>query len=278
MLRLDGVDFAYDGQPALKGVSLELPAGCLMGLLGPNGSGKSTLLRCASGLLRPQRGTVFLEGTALGALTSAEIARKVSVVAQDFYMDFGFTVRELVSLGRTPYMPAFGWESPRDRDMVERVLEETGLRELAERFVSEVSGGERQRAFIAMALAQEPALLLLDEPTSHLDVRHQFEIMELISRLHRQGKMTVLATFHDLTLAAAYCERAALLENGAIAAQGPTAEVLRPDRLQKIYGVAAWSGSHPLLPGRTLFAFAAGPEPARQSVSPPATPGEGARG
>ncbi len=257
MLRLEGVDFAYDGPPVLTGVSLSLPKGGLMGLLGPNGSGKSTLLRCASGFLAPQKGRVRLDGTPVESLSAAEIARKVAVVGQERFVEFGFTVRELVSLGRTPYMPAFGWEGPRDREAVGRVLDETGLEGLAGRLVSEISGGERQRAWIAMALAQEPDLLLLDEPTSHLDIHHQFEVMELISRLHRGGGVTVLATFHDLTLSALYCDQVALLEGGALAAQGPPPDVLKSETLQRVFGVSAWVGDHPLLPGRALFAFAA---------------------
>ncbi len=257
MLRFEGVEFAYDGDPVLKGVWLDLPKGGLMGLLGPNGSGKSTLLRCAGGLLRPRRGRVLLGGRPVESLSAAEVARRVAAVGQERYVEFGYTVRELVVLGRTPYMPAFGWEGPRDREVVDRVLGLTGLEGLSDRLVSEISGGERQRAWIAMALAQEPELLLLDEPTSHLDIHHQFEVMELISRSHREGGMTVLATFHDVTLAALYCERGALLDGGVVAAQGAPQDVLRPEILRKTFGVTAWAGEHPLIPGRALFAFSA---------------------
>lgn len=263
MLRLEAVDFAYEDHHVLKGISLDLPKGGFMGLLGPNGSGKSTLLRCASGLLRPRRGKVLLDGKPLGSLSVLEIARKVAVVGQESFIEFGYTVRELVSLGRTPYMPVFGWEGPRDREVVQRTLKETGLEGLAGRLVSEVSGGERQRAWIAMALAQEPDLLLLDEPTSHLDIHHQFDVMELIWRLHRERGVTVLATFHDLTLSALYCGRVALLDGGIVAAEGPPSEVLQPEVLRKVFGVTAWVGDHPLLPGRALFAFSANAGPSR---------------
>ena len=229
----------------LKGVNLTIRQGEVHALMGPNGSGKSTLLKVASGILLPQAGEALYRATPLSRWSKKLLAKEVAFVAQDLSLDLDFTIEELVSLGRTPHLSSLGWESERDRQIANRAMQETDILEFRHRSAMEISGGERQRAFIAMALAQEPAFMLLDEPVSHLDVRHQFEVMSLLSRLNEAG-MTLLITSHDLNLAAAYCRRIVLLSDGQVAGDAPPDAVLTPDKIREVYGVEAVCGTNPL--------------------------------
>ncbi len=267
MIELDRVTFSYGTQAVLEDITCSLPQGGFTGLLGPNGAGKTTLLRLACGTLIPAAGSVHLRGKDLRDLPRPEVAREIAVVGQQSFPGFGYTVKEIITMGRTPYLPPSGWLSTRDHQLVERAMEETEVTDLADRLLTEVSGGERQRVLIAMALAQEPALLLLDEPTSHLDVHHQFEVLELLRRLNREKGTTILATFHDMNLAASYCSRTILLDSGRLSAQGTPAEVLTADRLASVYKARAWVGKDPYL-GRPLFLFAPGDRGERNRTTP----------
>ncbi|HEU4754827.1 MAG TPA: ABC transporter ATP-binding protein, partial [Armatimonadota bacterium] len=180
LLELERVSFSYGAAPVLEEVSLQVAAGSMVGLLGPNGSGKSTLLALAAGLLKPGGGAVRLGGVLLEQVPPRERARQVAMVPQTLPAPFAFTVREWVSLGRTPYLSLLRGEREADRQAVDRALEQAGVAHLAGRLIGEISGGERQRAALAMALAQEPALLLLDEATAHLDLHHQAAILERV--------------------------------------------------------------------------------------------------
>ena len=242
-----GVDFCYyehDGL-VLRGVSLELGKGELVGLIGPNGSGKTTLLRVLSGLLAPNQGKVYLDGQDLCALSRRQIAQRVAVVPQELAMPFAFSAYEMVMMGRTPHVRPILGAGPRDRQVVAEKMELTATSVLAERPFSELSGGEKQRVIIAMALAQEPDILLLDEPTVHLDINHQVEILELIKRLNRQEDLTVLATMHDLNLAALYFDRLVLLDGGQVAANGSPAEVLREESIRQVFQANVQVQEHP---------------------------------
>src|SRR5579859_388485 len=188
MLVVDGVTFGYDRQPLLYDVHLQVRSGEMVGLLGPNGSGKTTLLRLISGVLRPHQGAVMLDGRDARTWGRREMARRVAVVPQEMHVPFAFTVEELVSLGRTPYSSLLGSPTKEDQRAVQSALQAADIESLAERFFNELSGGERQRVIVAMALAQRPALLLLDEPTSHLDIRYQIELLELVQRLNREDR------------------------------------------------------------------------------------------
>jgi iron complex transport system ATP-binding protein len=245
MLELRDVEFAYDQRPALRGVSLEAQPGRVVGLLGPNGAGKSTLVRLAAGLLRPRAGRVLLEGRDLRDLSRRRIAQRVALLPQDGRLPPAFTVWEIASLGRTPHLGWLGAEGPNDRAVVLRALELTDAAALAARPVDELSGGERQRVLLARALAQEPSVLLLDEPTLHLDLGHQVGLLELVVRLARQDGLAVLAVFHDLNLAAQSCDELALLSRGRIVAVGPPDEVLRSPTVSQVYGVDLVSLAHP---------------------------------
>lgn len=234
MITAEGVSFAYDGAPVLDGVTLEVRRGEIVALVGPNGSGKTTLLRHLSGLLKPHRGAVYLDFQNLHSLSPRELARRLGVVEQGPSAGFDFTVWKLVELGRIPHLGRLGRFRKEDEAAVRRALALTGISGLAHRPLSTLSGGERQRAFLAVALAQEPQALLLDEPTSHLDVDHQLQIMEIIRGLAASG-LAVAMAIHDLNLAAAYATRVALLHRGRIVAWGPPEETLTPANLSKAF-------------------------------------------
>jgi iron complex transport system ATP-binding protein len=256
-LQITDLSFAYDKRPVLKGVNLRLKSGEVVGLIGPNGVGKSTLVKLAAGLLRPDSGAVKLFGRPPGDWRRRDLARVLALVPQGAYLPPTFTVWESALLGRTPYFGFLGMARERDRGVTRRALEWVGIAHLADRLVGELSGGERQRVVLARALAQEPHCLLLDEPTTHLDIHHQVTILSLVLQLAAQERLAVLTVLHDLNLAATFADRLVLLVDGQVVAQGTPAEVLRRERLVTIYGesVAVLSrpddGSRPaILPRR----------------------------
>src|SRR3989441_355389 len=208
----------------------------MVGLLGPNGSVKTSLLRLVSGVLLPQQGTIVLDGRNLQDWGRRGVARNIAVVPQELHVPFAFTVEQMVSLGRTPYINLLGSSSSKDDDIVQDALRAADIIPLARRIFNELSGGERQRVIVAMALAQQPKLLLLDEPTAHLDIKYQIDMLELVQRLNRERGVTVIAALHDLNLAARYFPRLLLFQRGVVADAGP-AEVLEPRLLKRVYGV-----------------------------------------
>src|SRR6266536_2605253 len=235
-LVVEGVTFGYGREPLLYNVHVQVQACEMVGLLGPNGSGKTTLLRLLSGVYRPQHGRILLEGHDLLQWSRRTVARRIAVVPQELHMPFAFTVEQMVSLGRTPFVDFWGSLGARDKNMVKDALQAAAIESLADRIFNHLSGGERQRVMIAMALAQEPRLLLLDEPTSHLDIRFQIETLELVQRLNWERVVTVIAAMHDLNLAARYFPRLLLFQRGIVSDAGP-AEVLEPGLLSRVYGV-----------------------------------------
>lgn len=250
LLWAKGVTFAYHdhGPAVLRQVDLALHRGDLVGLVGPNGSGKTTLLKVLSGLHAPQGGEVYLGGGRLRTLSRRQIGQRIAVVPQELQVPFSFTAREIVSMGRTPHMRPWLGETAADRAVVERVMEATETVEIAERPFNELSGGEQQRVIIGMALAQEPEVLLLDEPTVHLDINHQVEILELLVQLNRRRDLTVLATMHDLNLAALYFDRLVMLNGGRIVAEGTPEEVLRAERIADVFQAKVQVQPHPTRP------------------------------
>jgi ABC-type cobalamin/Fe3+-siderophores transport system ATPase subunit len=237
MLELRDVAFGYGDRSVLEGVSLELRAGRVVGLLGPNGAGKSTLVRLAAGLLRPARGSVRLDGRDLASWRRREVASRLALLPQDGVMPPAFTGREIALMGRTPHLGWLSPEGPADREAVERALRLADASAFADRRVGELSGGERQRLLLARALAQEPSVLLLDEPTVHLDLGHQLAMLELVVDLARRRDLAVLAVYHDLNLAAQSCDELLVLHGGRIAARGAPDEVLRSELVAAVYGV-----------------------------------------
>ncbi|MGB9776090.1 MAG: ABC transporter ATP-binding protein [Anaerolineae bacterium] len=235
-LEVENLTFAYDGRPVLREVSFRLMPGEVLGLIGPNGAGKSTLLRLVAGFLRPGAGTVRLFGRPPTEWPPRALARQVAMVPQGAYIPPTFTVWESVMLGRTPYLGFLGVPREADRAAARRALEWVGMADLSERLIGELSGGERQRVLLARALAQEPHCLLLDEPTTHLDIHHQVAVLSLIRRMALECGIAVLIVLHDLNLAATFTDRLALLVDGALAALGDPKEVLRRERLTAVYG------------------------------------------
>lgn len=228
----------YGRGPVLEGVDLRIETGEFVGLLGRNGSGKTTLLRALLGLVPESRGEVLLDGAPLARFGRRQLARCVAWVPQEAERAFAFRVREVVAMGRNPYLGRFAPAGDHDREQIEGALALTDLTELAERPITELSGGEWRRVLIARALAQETDLLLLDEPTASLDLAHQLEVLELLQALARDGRC-VIASLHDLSLAARWCDRLVVLADGAVAASGRPAEILSPERLAAWFGVRA---------------------------------------
>lgn len=235
ILAADRVTLSYLDEPILRDVSLGVSPGELLGLVGPNGSGKSTLVRALSGVLPPRSGRVTLDGQDLYRLPARTVARAVAVVGQETPAAFGWSVLDVVLMGRSPHLGRFGLERRHDLAVAQEALERTAVSHLAGRPFLETSGGERQRVMIARALAQEPQILILDEPTAHLDLNHQIEIVNLVASLRDRG-LGVLAVLHDLNMAAAWCDRVALLHEGRLRAVGKPAEALTPEHVRAAYG------------------------------------------
>jgi len=245
-LQIQQVYFSYLDGLVLHNINLSIKTGEMVGLLGPNGSGKTTLIKLASGVLKPKQGEIKLDDSSLSQLSRKSIARSVAVVPQQFNIPFAFTTTEVVMLGRTPFLRVFAGESKVDKQFVSKALELVGISELKERRFDELSGGERQKVILAMALAQQPTLLLLDEPTVHLDITHQVEILELVRRLNVERGLTVIAAMHDLNLASLYFNRLILLKEGRVSADGTPAQVLTEDRIREVFSASVKVEPHPV--------------------------------
>ena len=232
----------------LRGVDLAAQAGELVALIGPNGAGKSTLLRVLGGLLRPTSGSVTIDGVDAATLDRRAIARHIAVVPQVFETLFPFTVREIVALGRTSRLGPLGTLGSHDARAVARALDDIGATDLADRRIDRVSGGERQRAVLAMALAQEAGVLLLDEPTAHLDPAHQRATLERVATLARVRGIAVIAVLHDLNLAAAFASRVVLLADGAVVRDGDVKAVITAELVANVFGPGLRVVAHDGLP------------------------------
>jgi iron complex transport system ATP-binding protein len=242
-----------DGTPILDGLVFDAPAGQVTALLGPNGAGKSSLLRVVAGIRRPQSGTVHFDGDDLLAMRRRDRARRVALVEQDATTELPLTGRAVAALGRTPHEALLGGRDPWSDAVVTQAMTDAGALPFADRELPSLSGGERQRVLLARALAQQPRLLLLDEPMNHLDIAAQLEVLALLSRLAASG-VTVVAAMHDLALAASHADHVVVLADGRVVASGPTAATLTPDLIHDVYGVrAAWTANP--LTGRPLLAI-----------------------
>lgn len=241
-----GLQFSYDEvTPILKGIDLTVCGGEVVAIVGPNGSGKTTLLKIVSGLLAPTAGTVGLGDNPTTQLSSKEIAQRLSALEQEREVGFDFTVREVVAMGRFPHQHRFARESHADRKRIGEAMRLTAVTSFADRSIHELSGGERQRVFLAMALAQEPRALLLDEPTTHLDINYQIQIMEIVRRQAAAG-LTVLMSLHDLNLASQYADRIAVLHQGRLLAVGSPAGVLTEKNIKKAFHTDVTVGRNPM--------------------------------
>jgi iron complex transport system ATP-binding protein len=237
VIKLSGVTAGYRGRTVVRDVSVHVPAGSWLAVIGPNGAGKSTLLKAVAGLV-PSTGDVSVDGRSVAALGHRERARLIGYAPQTPSLPEGLTVTDYVLLGRTPHLGPLGRESRSDLDLVSGVLDRLDLKTLADRPLRTLSGGERQRAVLARVLAQQAGVLLLDEPTTGLDIGHAQALLELVDQLRKADGTTVVSTLHDLTLAAQYPDRVLLLDGGDVAAVGAPAEVLTADRLSRHYAAS----------------------------------------
>jgi iron complex transport system ATP-binding protein len=236
LVEMRDVAFRYRTGPGVDDITFRLAPGAFLGIVGPNSAGKSTLLRLLSKVLAPDRGRILVAGQDLAALSRLHLARQVAVVPQEFQVAFPFRVAEVVLMGRFPHAADGRWAGPRDQLVVRGALEATGLAGLAARRLDELSGGERQLVSIARALAQEAPILLLDEPTAHLDLRHQVAVLDVLLAHHRRVQGVTILISHDLNLAAEHCDRLLLLARGRIRALGRPEEVITPEHLEAAYG------------------------------------------
>lgn len=239
MITLDSVAFSYARTPLFHDLSLHIETGGFYAVMGPNGCGKTTLLRLISGLRRPLSGTVSVGGRPLSDYSPLLLARQIAFVQQQMPSDFEFSAFDTVLMGRNPYQKPFQNESLSDRAIVEEAMRQTSVWHLRSKLPSQMSGGELQRVMIARALAQQTPVILLDEPTSNLDISHQFDILALLARINRDLGKTILVVLHDLNLAYTYCPSLLLLSQGRLLFQGSAREGLSPDRIRNVFGVSA---------------------------------------
>jgi iron complex transport system ATP-binding protein len=236
-LRIKGVSFAYRSIDVLNDVSFEASSGEIIGILGKNGCGKTTLMKCIEANLKPHTGCITLDEKDVSSIPRRDLAKDMAIVAQSANLFFPFTVFETVMMGRYPNSEWF--QNPTDEDMkyVYSAMQATGITDFAERSVSELSGGEKQRVLISRALVQDPKVLLLDEPTLHLDINHQFGLMELVKKLVKEQRILIVIVTHDIALAARYCDRILLIEKGVIVGSGIASEVITVDNLKKVFDI-----------------------------------------
>ncbi|HHV80285.1 MAG: ABC transporter ATP-binding protein [Dictyoglomi bacterium] len=244
-----GIKFGYQGRDVLKGVTISLLPGELVGLLGPNGAGKSTLIKILSKVLKPIAGDVYIEGKELEELSFREVAKRIGVVPQETTLDYSFTVYDVVMMGRNPYVSRFRGETGSDEDIVREAMRLTNTIDFADRPITELSGGEKQRVILARALAQQPKILLLDEPTSHLDISYQIEMLDLIKRLVKEKGISVLSALHDPNLASQFCDKIILMKDGTIYDFGPPRDVLTSANLKEVFNIDVIVRQHPVYDG-----------------------------
>jgi iron complex transport system ATP-binding protein len=245
-LELRDVSIGYGKRIVLRDISLEISAGEMVAVVGPNGVGKSTLVRAASGVLPLNKGHVRIGETSLESMSTEERARNVAVVPQAVHLPPAFSTLSTVLMGRTAYLGWFAREAESDVQIAVDALRRVGLEANAHRKVGELSGGEQQLALVARALAQQPTVIILDEPTAHLDLRHQDVVLKLVRRLAKEDGLAVLITLHDLNLVARFCDRVVLLSDGGVRKQGRPADVLTPEELAAVYGIAIHVMPHPI--------------------------------
>ena len=235
ILRISRLDWGYNGKSVLKDVTLRIPEGSFTGIIGPNGAGKTTLLKLVLSLLPPEKRSIFIDGRDTAGLSRKIMARTLSYVPQTPGVDFGFTVKEMVAMGRNPHIQAFSGGTPEDESIINKAIEDTRIEHLRSKNVQTISGGELQRVIIARALAQNPSILALDEPTNHLDLNHQIKILSLIKKLSTEKGITVLAVLHDFNHALQYCDNLVLMDKGTVTASGLPEEVITPEIIERMY-------------------------------------------
>ncbi|OHB54312.1 MAG: hypothetical protein A2Y07_02585 [Planctomycetes bacterium GWF2_50_10] len=243
IIEVTNVNFSYDQAHILENLWLTVASGSFLAVAGPNGAGKSTLLYILAGLLKPASGSVSIESKPIGSYSFMDLARKIAFVRQEFVPAFGFTVEETVAMARAPYLQGFGFETPDDLAIVNEALEATETAQFAKRHLYQLSGGERQRVFVARALAQQTPILLLDEPMSFLDLKHQVDIYDLLKKMQTRLGKTILLISHDINVAAQYCDNILLLSADRKYHFGTAEEIFRPELIKEVFGVSGYAGS-----------------------------------
>ena len=238
--------FRYRDDWVIRDIDVSIGGGEAVAVIGPNGSGKSTLLKILSGILTPQEGSVLLSGRDISEFSRREVSKRIALVSQDGGGNFPFSVRDVVLMGRAPYLSGFALEKKGDYERVRWAMEVTDLAGLSDRLLMELSGGERQRALIARALAQDTQLLLLDEPTAYLDIGHQVAVSGLLRRLHREYQKTVVSVTHDINLASTFFDRVILMSDGRVFADGTPDEVIRKDTIEEVYHTRVLVDTNPV--------------------------------
>ena len=246
MIEVNSISFRYHEDWVLQDVSFRVEKGEFVGVIGPNGSGKTTLLKILYRLLSPQKGEILFELVSMKKMDRTDIAKRIAVVAQETHLLFPFSVLETVLMGRSPYLGHLMFESERDLEIAKRVMDSTNILSFSERPMDELSGGERKRIFIARALAQEPEVMLLDEPTANLDIHHQIDFLDLILTLNRERGLTIVMASHDMNIASEFCDRLILLQGGRIYKMGTPEEVITKENIESVYGCEVWIDQNPI--------------------------------
>lgn len=246
MIEVNSISFRYHKDWVLEDVSFRVEKGEFVGVIGPNGSGKTTLLKILYRLLSPQKGEILFELVPMKKMDRNDIAKRIAVVAQETQLLFPFSVLETVLMGRSPYLGQLMFESGKDLEISKRAMEWTNILPFSERPMDELSGGERKRVFIARALAQEPEVILLDEPTANLDIHHQIDFLDLILTLNRERGLTIVMASHDINIASEFCDRLILLQGGRIYKMGTPEEVITEENIESVYGCEVWIDQNPI--------------------------------
>lgn len=246
LMKIEGLWGGYSSKMVVKNVNFKINKGDFLGIIGPNGCGKSTLLRLLTRVLTPAKGSVSLNNIDMQDMPLKNIAQNIAFVPQDTFVPFPFTTEEMVLLGRIPHLGRLQFETKRDYLIAEKAMQLTDTLSIKNKDIDELSAGERQRVFMARGLAQEPIALFLDEPTSHLDIGHQIQMLDLLKKLNKQASLTVLLVLHDLNLASEYCDRMILLENGAIFKEGTPYDVLTYQNIEQVYKTIVLVNKNPV--------------------------------
>ena len=239
LLDVKSLSYMYDEKVVLDQISLGIKSGEILGILGPNGCGKTTLLKNLNKNLKPHGGCVLIDGEDMEGISKKEIAQSIAAVPQSNEIRFAFTVREIVTMGRMPFQESFRGETSADIEIINKAMEQTGLNEFADRFINTLSGGERQRAIIARAITQTPKIILMDEPTLHLDINMQFEVLDLIQKLSKENGLAVVIVSHDLPMVTRYCDRMILIHEHKVFAMGAAEEILTKENMRTVFNVDA---------------------------------------
>ncbi|NLJ88950.1 MAG: heme ABC transporter ATP-binding protein [Epulopiscium sp.] len=245
MIKIKNLHWKYGEKKILEDINLEIERGKFYSIIGPNGSGKTTLLRNIARILEPQKNTILIDNKDIMDFQNKELAKKIASVPQNTEISFDFSCHDIVMMGRTPYLKRFETEKAEDKIIVREAMETTNTWELRNKSINELSGGERQRVIISRALAQEPDIILLDEPISHLDIHHQVRIMDNIKALNQKKKFSVIAVFHDLNLAAQYSDTLILLNHGKIISLGKPEEVITKKNIKEVYHMDVYMMKNP---------------------------------